>query len=89
MKKLSKSINYRNDRDYCSSTGKYRGAAHSGSDYDYQFIIKQLANVSEGKFYVLLKIKKSKKTLSGLIEKEAIKIDKDGNESVVTRPHKI
>ena len=45
--------------------------------------------MSEGKFYVLLKIKKSKKTLSGLIEKEAIKIDKDGNESVVTRPHKI
>ena len=28
LKKPSKSINYRNVRDYCSSTGKYRGAAH-------------------------------------------------------------
>ena len=68
LKKLSKNINYRENRDHCHYTGKYSGAAHSlcnlkfnapneipvvfhnPSNYDYRFIIKELANKSEGQF---------------------------------------
>ena len=61
-KSLLKIKNYWKVRDHCHCTGKYRGAAHSicnlnfnipnkipvvfhnGSNYDYHFIIKELAN---------------------------------------------
>ena len=55
---------------------------HNGSNYDYQFIIKELAKEFEGQFECLGKNKEKYKTFSVPTEKEFIKIDKDGNESV-------
>ena len=57
---------------------------HNGSNYDYQFIIKELANEFEGKFECLGENTEKYKTFSIPLAKEVIKIDKDGNESVVT-----
>ena len=80
-KKFAKDKNYREVRDHCNFTGKYRGAAHnicnlrfnvhneipvvfhSGSNYGYHFIIKELANESEGNLNVQGKIQKSTKFL--------------------------
>ena len=56
------------------------------SNYDYRFIIKELAKEFEGQFACL---GEKYKTFSILIEKEVTKIDKDGNESVVTISYKI
>ena len=60
-----------------------------GSIYDCRFIIKELANKSEGKFGCLGENTGKYTTFSILIEKEVIKIDRDDNESVVTISHKI
>ena len=97
LKKLSKTIN----------TGKYRGAAHSicnlnfnvpneisavfpnGSNYDYYFIIKELANESEWQFECLRENTEKYKTCSVPTEKEIPKTNKDCNESVVTIFYKI
>ena len=57
---------------------------HNGSNYNYQFIIKELANEFEGKFESLGENTGKYKTFSIPLDKEVIKIDKDGNESVVT-----
>ena len=62
---------------------------HNGSNYDYHFIIKELANEFEGQFECLGKNKEKSKTFSVPIKKEITKIDKDGNESVVTICYKI
>ena len=62
---------------------------HNGSDYDYHFIIKELANKLEGQFECLGKNTEKNKTFSVPIEKEVTKIDKDGNESVITISCKI
>ena len=62
---------------------------HNGLNYDYHFIIKELANEFEGQFECLGGNTEKYKTFSVLIEKEVIKIDKDGNESVVTISYKI
>ena len=56
---------------------------HNGSNYDYHFIIKELANDFEGKLECFGKNAEKHKTFSIPIEKEVTKIDKDGNESVV------
>ena len=61
----------------------------NGLNYDYHFIIKELANEFEGQFECLGENTEKYKTFSDLIEKEVIKIDKDGNESVVTISYKI
>ena len=61
-------------------------AFHNGSNYDYHFIIKELAKELEGKFECLGENTEKYKTFSVPIEKE---IDKDGNESVVTISCKI
>ena len=61
--------------------GKYRSAAHSaynfkfnvpnnGSNYDYHFTIKELANESEGQFDYLGKNTEKYKRFSVLIVKE-------------------
>ena len=52
---------------------------HNGSNYDYHFIIEELANKFEGKFECLGKNAEKYKNFSIPIEKEIIKIDKDGN----------
>ena len=62
---------------------------HNDSDYDYHFIIKELANDYEEQFECLGENTEKYKTFSVSIEKEVIKIDKKGNESVVTISYKI
>ena len=62
---------------------------NNGSDYDYHFIIKELANGLGGQFECLGKNTESYKTFSVPIEKEVTNIDEDGNESVVTIFYKI
>ena len=103
LQKLAKTGNYRKVRDHCYYTDKYRGATHSlkfnvpneipvvfhsGSDYDYHFVIKQLATSLRESLNVLGKIQKST-SFSVSIEKEVIKTNKDDNESVVTISYKI
>ena len=61
---------------------------NNGSNYDYPFIIKELANKFEGKFECIGENTEKYKTFSVLIEKEVTKIDKDGNESVATISYK-
>ena len=62
---------------------------HNGSNYDYHFIIKKLANEFEGQFEYLGENKGKYKTFSVLIKKEITKIDQDGNESVPNLSYKI
>ena len=57
---------------------------HNGSNYDYHFIIKELANEFEGQFEYLGENTEKYKNFSVPIEKEVIKIEKGGNESVAT-----
>ena len=100
MKKLSKSKNNWKVRDHCHYTGINIGKTHSicnlkfnvpngisvvfhdGSNYDYHFIIIESANEFEQKFECLGESTEKYK-------KEALNIDKDGNESVVTTIQKI
>ena len=49
---------------------------HNGSNYDYHFIIKELANEFEGQFECLGKNKEKCKTFSIPIEKESQKLIK-------------
>ena len=69
FKKFANDKNYQKIRDHCHYTRKYRGAAHcnlklhlsneipivfhNGSNYDYHFMIKELANEFEGQFECL------------------------------------
>ena len=62
---------------------------HNDSNYDYHFIIKELVNQLEGQFECLGENTEKYKTFSVPIDKEVTKIDKDGNESVVTLSYKI
>ena len=60
-----------------------------GSNYDYHFIIKELANDFEGGFECFGENKEKYKTFSVSVKKRIIKIDKEGNESVKTILYKI
>ena len=62
---------------------------HNGSNYDYHFIIKELANEFKGQFECLGGNTDKYKTFSIRIEKEVPNVDKGGNESVVTISYKI
>ena len=62
---------------------------HNGSNYDYHFIMKSLANKFERKFEGLGENTEKCKTYSIPIKKEITKINKDGNESAVTVTYKI
>ena len=62
---------------------------YNGSKYDYHFIITELAKEFEVKFECLGENAENYKAFSVPIEKEVIRIDKDGNESVVTISYKI
>ena len=57
---------------------------HNGSNYDYHFIIKELAKEFEGQFECLVENKEKYKTFSVSTEKEVTNIDKVCNESVAT-----
>ena len=61
----------------------------NGSNYDYHFIIKELANEFEGQFECLEGNREKYKTFSVPIEEEVTNIDKDGNESAVTISYQI
>ena len=56
----------------------------NGSNYDYHFIMKEVANEFEGKFECIGETTKNYKTFSVLIEKEIRKVNKDGNEDIIT-----
>ena len=58
---------------------------HSGSNYDYHFIIKELANEFDGQFECLVENKEKYKA----IDKEATNIDEDGDESVLAISYNI
>ena len=62
---------------------------NNSSNYDYHFTIKELANAFEGKFECLGENTEKYKTFSILIEKKVTKIDKNGNENLVTISYKI
>ena len=62
---------------------------HNGSNYDYHFIIKELANEFEGKSECLGGDTEKYKTFSIPIEKEVTNIDKDGNEIIATISYRI
>ena len=62
---------------------------HNESNYDYHFIIKDLANEFEGQFECLGENTENWKTISIAIVSEVTKIDKDFNESIVTISYKI
>ena len=62
---------------------------HNGSNYDYHFIIKELANKFEEQLECLGENNEKSKTFSFPTKKEVPKIDKDGNKSVVTISYKI
>ena len=62
---------------------------YSGSNYDNNFIINQLANEFEWQFECVEESTEKYKTSSVPIEKEVTNIDKDGNGSVVTISYKI
>ena len=61
---------------------------HNGSNYDYHFIIKELANDFEGELECLGENTEKYKIFL-FDRKRSDKIDKDGNESVVTISGKI
>ena len=61
----------------------------NSSNYDYHFIIKELANEFEGQFECLGENTENYKNFSVPIEKEVRRIDKEGIESVVTISYKI
>ena len=62
---------------------------HNGSNYDFHFIIKELANETEEKFEYSGRNTKMCKNFFVPVEKEVRKIDKDGNVNVVTISYKI
>ena len=62
---------------------------HNGSNYEYHFILKELANEFEGQSEFLGENKEKYKTFSVPVKKEITKIDKDGNENDVNIFYKI
>ena len=57
---------------------------YNGSNYDYHFIIKKLANKSEGQLEPFWENKEMYKNFFVPIKQEITKIDKDCNERVAT-----
>ena len=64
-------------------------AFHNGSNYDYHFIMKELANEFKGKSECLGENTEKYKTFSVSIKKEIKKINKNGNEDITTVSYKI
>ena len=93
--KYLKDKKYRKVRDHCHFTGEYRGAAHSicnsrysvpkrifivFHNYDYHFIIKELAEEFKKQFTCLGENTEKYITFTVPIEKEVTRIDKNGEE---------
>ena len=62
---------------------------HKDSTYDYHFIINELAEEFEGQFEYLGENTEKYVTFSLLIKKKITKIDKDGNDKMMTISYKI
>ena len=62
---------------------------HNGSTYDYHFIIKELAEESEGEFECLGENAEKYITFSVQIKKEITKKDKNGNDKITKISYKI
>ena len=62
---------------------------HDGSNYDCHFIIKELANKSEGQSECLGENTEKYKTVFAPIEKEVTKVDKEVNQNIITISYKI
>ena len=62
---------------------------HNGSNCDYQFTIKEIANEFEGQFECVGENREKYKALSVPIEKELLKVDKEGNKNIITLSYKI
>ena len=62
---------------------------HNGSTYDYDFIIKELAEEFKGEFECLGENTEIYINFSVPIRKETIKIDKDGNNEIIKILYKI
>ena len=62
---------------------------HNGSNYDYHFIIKELANEFQGQFECHGKNTEKCKTFSIPKEKEDIKIDRERNENFIEISYKM
>ena len=62
---------------------------HNGSTYDYDFIIKELAEEFEGEFECLGETTEKYITFSVSIKKEIIKIDKSSNDKITNISYKI
>ena len=57
---------------------------HDFTKYDYHIIMKELANKFKVQFECLGENTEKYKTFSFPLEKESIKIEKDGNEDTIT-----
>ena len=64
-------------------------AFHNGSTYDYDSIIKELAEETEGEFECLVEKTEKYITFSVPIKTEITKIDKDGNDKIMKVSYKI
>ena len=62
---------------------------HNGSNYNYHFIIRELANEVEGQFECLGENTENYKSFSVTTEKEVTKFDKEGNENIIILSYKI
>ena len=62
---------------------------HNSSTYDYHFIIKEVAEESEGEFECLSENTEKYITFSVTIKKEIVKKDKDGNDKITKISYKI
>ena len=62
---------------------------HSGLNYNYHLIVKELANKFEEKLECRIENTENFKHVSVPLEKEIRKVDKDGNDSVATISYKI
>ena len=62
---------------------------HDGSNYNCHFIIKELANKSEGQSECLGENTEKYKTVFAPIEKEVTKVDKDVTDNIITISYKI
>ena len=62
---------------------------HRCWNYDYHFIIKELANKFNGQFECIGLKKEKYKTFSALIKKKIVKIDKDDNKTDETISYKV
>ena len=104
LKKFSNYKNYQKVRDHGHFTGgaahsiynsrfnvpnEISVVFHNRSNYDYHFIVKELANEVQAKFECLGENTEKYKTFPVSIEKEVTNIGKDNNENVVTIFYKI